>query len=144
MTSRELVLRTLAFSNTTERVPRQLWSLPWAAERYPDMMQRMNRDFPADMVGAPVHQYEPSPVEKGDLYAVGLYTDPWGCEFENIQAGVIGEVKHPIVPAEDEDWSDLSRMRSIGFARRAIGLLPAAAVRVRSSRCSLFAAVRTC
>ena len=30
MTSKELVLRTLEFENTSGRVPRDLWVLPWA------------------------------------------------------------------------------------------------------------------
>jgi len=42
--------------------------------------------------------YLPSARAAGDPYATGTYTDEWGCVFENIQAGVIGEVKHPIVP----------------------------------------------
>ena len=40
MTSKERVLSTLNFTNTQERIPRQLWSLPWANEHCPDMMER--------------------------------------------------------------------------------------------------------
>ena len=42
MTSRELVLSTLEFRNTEGRVPRQLWTLPWAANRYPEIIEKMN------------------------------------------------------------------------------------------------------
>lgn len=51
MTCRELVLSTLEFRNTEGRVPRQLWTLPWATERYPEMIQKMNCDFGWDMSG---------------------------------------------------------------------------------------------
>jgi len=30
--------------------PRDLWLLPWAAERYPDTVEQINRDFPSDFV----------------------------------------------------------------------------------------------
>ena len=48
MTSRELVHKTLAFKNH-ERVPRQLWSLPWAGIHYPQELAAIERDFPADI-----------------------------------------------------------------------------------------------
>lgn len=46
MTSKELVLRTLEFRNTDGRVPRDLWTLPWATDRYPEMMRKLRADFP--------------------------------------------------------------------------------------------------
>ena len=42
------------------------------------------------------------------MFAIGEYVDEWGCTFVNIQEGVIGEVKQPIV----EDWAaDRGRIR---------------------------------
>ena len=41
------------------------------------------------------------------MFAAGVYVDEWGCEFENCQEGVIGEVKRPMV----QDWSDLEKVR---------------------------------
>jgi uroporphyrinogen-III decarboxylase len=107
MTSRELVLRTLEFRNTDGRVPRDLWTLPWATERHPEMMQKLNRDFPMDFAG-PQTVYAQKTIEQGDSCAVGEYVDAWGCKFLNIQAGVIGEVKQPQVT--DDDWLDADKV----------------------------------
>lgn len=107
MTSKELVLRTLEFRNTDGRVPRQLWTLPWATERYGERIRQMERDFPWDFSGPDVH-YSQKTIEQGDSCAVGEYIDAWGCKFMNIQAGVIGEVKEPLV--QDDDWLDADRV----------------------------------
>ncbi len=107
MTSKERVLATLEFRNTTDRAPRQLWSLPWAQDHCPDMMKKLADDFVWDFDGPEVKLKE-YPKTKGDPYAVGEYVDEWGCVFTNIHKGVIGEVKHPIV--EEDDWSDAGRI----------------------------------
>ncbi len=109
MTSRELVRATLEFRNTDDRAPRQLWCLPWARDKYGREVNQVNTDFPDDIVSAP-HLLKTQCQTKGDPYAKGEYIDEWGCVFENIHPGVIGEVKHPIVAEEDEDWEDLSRI----------------------------------
>ena len=103
MTSKELVLSTLEFRNTEGRVPRQLWSLPWANINCPDMMDKLAKDFTWDFDG-PETTYEKLPITKGDAYEVGEYVDEWGCVFTNIHRGIIGEVKHPLVT--EDDWSD--------------------------------------
>ncbi len=103
MTSKELVLRTLEFRNTDGRVPRQLWSLPWASIHYPDMMDKLARDFEWDFSG-PQTTYAQLPITSGDPCEPGEYIDEWGCIFTNIHRGIIGEVKHPIV--REDDWSD--------------------------------------
>lgn len=110
MTSRELVLKTLEFENRSDRAPRQLWTLPWATERFPRETAKILSDYPEDITGAPMLLAKKSPVARGDAYAVGAYVDDWGAEFENIHPGVIGEVKHPAIASEDEDWADLSRV----------------------------------
>lgn len=51
MTSKELVLRTLEFRNTEGRAPRQLWTLPWATEHYPDTMKQLEQEFVWDFDG---------------------------------------------------------------------------------------------
>ena len=103
MTSKELVKRTLEFRNTDGRVPRDLWTLPWATERYPDTMRRLNEDFGWDFTCVqPV--YAQKEISTGDPYAVGESTDSWGCRFTNINPGAIGEVKTPLV--RTDDWSD--------------------------------------
>lgn len=104
MTSRELIKATLEFRNTSERVPRQQWTLPWAVYNYGDDVAQIEKDFPPDIVTCPpILEKLPAPF-KGDPTAVGQFTDEWGCTFENVQRGVIGEVKVPLV--KEEDWSD--------------------------------------
>ena len=49
-----------------------------------------------------------TPLTKGDPYAIGEYTDEWGCLFTNIHGGIIGEVKQPLV--QEDDWSDAGRV----------------------------------
>lgn len=104
MTSKECVLSTLNFTNTQERIPRQLWSLPWANEHCPEMIAQLTQDFEWDFDG-PDTILKERPSTKGDPYAVGEYVDEWGCIFTNIHRGVIGEVKQPIV--KDDDWNDV-------------------------------------
>ncbi len=108
MTSRELVHATLEFRNTDGRVPRDLWTLPWAQQNFPVELEKIITDFPSDFGGPVVTLSEVSPVESGDPYAIGQYTDPWGCQFTNIHGGIIGEVKNPIVT--DDDWEDADKV----------------------------------
>ena len=77
MTSRELVKATLHFENKTGRVPRQMWSLPWAQERAGSMVKKINQDFPADIYnklwadGGCIAQYEFGPGGNPDnVYTV--------------------------------------------------------------------------
>lgn len=103
MTSKELVIRTLEFRNTDGRVPRDLWTLPWATDRYPDTMARLNREYPGDFLTAQAELKQPL-ISSGDPYAIGESIDEWGCRFKNINPGAIGEVKSPLV--QDDDWAD--------------------------------------
>jgi uroporphyrinogen-III decarboxylase len=109
VTSRELVLKTLEFENKDSRAPRQLWTLPWAGQHYPEELKAIEADYPSDFGGPPVKLREQS-AGHGDPYVVGEYVDDWGCRFVNLQKGVHGQVKDPIVSGEDEDWEDLSRV----------------------------------
>jgi hypothetical protein len=105
MTSRELVRRTLEFA-APARVPRHLWLLSWATDHYPDQVRAIQAQFPDDIITAPGFYRKP-PQTSGDQYAVGTYIDEWGCMFENLHPGVIGEVKQPLLP----DWQDVDRVR---------------------------------
>ena len=94
-TSRELVTRCLRNADP-ERIPRDLWTLPWAETRYPRELEELRKRFPNDIGYAPdVHR--PAPRATGDRYAVGTATDEWGCEFTGVQEGVVGEVKTPLI-----------------------------------------------
>lgn len=108
MTSRERVYAALE-NKSPDRAPRDLWTLPWAASHYPKELKKIQEDFPSDFGGAGA-VYEEKGIEQGDAYAKGVYIDPWGCEFENIQPGVIGEVKNPLIPTEDEEWAGADKI----------------------------------
>jgi len=107
MTSRELVYKTLAFRNTADRVPRQLWTLPWAELYCKDELAAIQREYPDDIVTAPAVFAVP-PISQGSPYQPGAYIDEWGCRFENIQTGLIGEVKAPLLAPRDDAWEDPS------------------------------------
>ncbi|MGD2152382.1 MAG: cobalamin-dependent protein [Gemmatimonadales bacterium] len=105
LTSRELVKGALDFQ-APARLPRQLWVLPWAAKRYPEELGRIERDFPPDITTIPVFCSEPVPGG-GNAHTVGTFVDAWGCTFLNLQEGIIGQVKQPLVT----DWSDTEHVR---------------------------------
>jgi hypothetical protein len=106
MDSCELVRRTLAF-DSPERIPRQCWILPWAEEKYPDMVERLHKEFPDDIVDAPAVYKKPLGI-KGDRYSPGIYVDEWGCTFDNLQSGTIGIVREPLI----KDWKDLDNFKT--------------------------------
>lgn len=103
-TSRERVRRTLTFGNP-DRTPRHIWFLPWAKINYPETVRALGERFPSDFA-APDYLYSPSPRVKGDPYVIGYYTDRWGCVFKNVQAGIYGQVKKPILP-DIADWQSI-------------------------------------
>jgi len=94
-TPRELVTQALRLEHPS-RLPRQTWLLPIAQRAYPDEIKALQERWPDDIAGVP-SPYRPSPRAEGDAYAVGTCIDEWGCEFHSIQAGVIGEVKQPMI-----------------------------------------------
>ena len=107
MTPRELVYKTLEFENKTERAPRQMWLLPWAEWNHGDMVGKIHRDFPDDIVNAPCTLKEKT-IEEGDPYRNGVSKDAWGCMITNIHEGVIGEVLNPLV--EGDEWEDADKI----------------------------------
>ena len=112
MRSRELVKRTLEFTNTDNHVPRDLWTLPWAYNNCGKELESILSDYPPDIVQVPdSHKlYADKPIVLGDAYEEGEFTDEWGVVIKNIQRGLIGEVKAPIIDPRDEDWDDISRV----------------------------------
>jgi uroporphyrinogen decarboxylase len=108
MTSRELMIRTLRFQ-ATPRPARDLWVLPWAERHCASELAAIRRDFPSDVAyPTEVIALPPCNGQRGHPHTVGSYVDEWGCEFVNLQDGVIGEVKHPVV----EDYGrDLDKVR---------------------------------
>ena len=105
-TARELVLQALEFRDPV-RVPRDMWILPIAPMHQPDAVESLLREFPPDLGAVSGHE-RPSPLVRGDPHEFGVSTDAWGCAFVNIQRGVHGEVKDPLV----RDWAaDRDRIR---------------------------------
>ncbi len=105
MTSRELVQRTLAFDSPL-RIPRQAWILPWAEDRYPDVIARLHQEFPDDILNAP-EIYWRQPKRQGEKYSPGIFVDEWGCIFSNTQKGAMGIVHKPRIAR----WEDLDGFR---------------------------------
>jgi len=103
MNSRRLVQKTLMFDKP-ERIPRHKGILPWAEKNYPDVVERLHKAFPDDIVPAPAIYAEPLGTQ-GDRYKKGTYVDEWGCLFSNPMDGVIGIVQSPLVA----DWTDLDK-----------------------------------
>ncbi len=105
MTSRERVQRALACDHP-DRVPRQLWVLPIARlEHGLPAVEALVQRYPDDMQSLPGSAV--AKLTEGDAFAVGTFRDEWGCVFENIQAGLIGEVRHPLV----DEWSKLDLVK---------------------------------
>jgi len=105
MTSKELVINTINFTNKN-RVPRQLWDLQWASNKFPEELKQINTNFPDDLIYSPEF-YKEKPILFGDRHKKGIFKDAWGCEFFNLQDGIIGEVKTPLL----KDWSDITNIR---------------------------------
>ena len=103
-TPREIVHSCLNFQHP-ERLPRDLWTLPWAVDQFPEAVAEMERRFPNDFTSAP-GVYRPSSRAEGDPYEAGRYVDDWGCVFTSIQGGVIGEIREPII-ADIAAWESV-------------------------------------
>ncbi|MEW5817149.1 MAG: uroporphyrinogen decarboxylase family protein [Spirochaetota bacterium] len=103
--SRSLVYDSLEF-NLKGRIPRQLWLLPWAEYHYPEQVRQIRKCFPDDIV-IPSPAYGEKPHIEGNPHRSGTYLDEWGCEFVNIQDGIIGEVKYPLL----KRWEDVKDLR---------------------------------
>ena len=101
MTSRERVIKCLNFE-TPDRMPREIWCLPYAVKKYPEIIKEISGKYPSDFGGAG-NVYRKSPRAAGDAYQIGDSVDEWGCRFTNLQYGIIGEVKDPLVD-ELENW----------------------------------------
>jgi uroporphyrinogen decarboxylase len=105
MTSRERVTAALTFG-TPDRVPRDLWVLPYVSLFRKQELDSLLERFPLDF-GKP----ELSPgSDDQDLqkYAQpGSYTDEWGSVWHLAEPGIVGEVKQPVLA----DWSRLASYR---------------------------------
>ena len=102
LTSRERVIRTLRFEGV-DRPARDIWLLPAAFFGREKELQAILDQYPSD--------FGPSgykdPADESPLYTPGEWTDYWGSGWVNIQAGMIGEMKHPAI----DDWSRLAHWK---------------------------------
>ena len=106
MTSRERVRRALRFERP-DRVARDLWVLDGAMVHHKAAVEALRERFPGDIAHPPIHQPRLA-HQVGHPTEVGTYVDEWGCRFENIQRGVVGEVKEPLVG----EWSELGKVKA--------------------------------
>jgi uroporphyrinogen decarboxylase len=95
MTSRERVRRTLRFEKP-DRAPRDLWALPGVVNFRKGEYEALGARFPSDFGGSGA-KYGPSDRARGDCLKVGDYVDDWGVVWTNAQAGIVGEIKRPIL-----------------------------------------------
>ena len=98
MTSRERVTRTLTFDNP-DRIPRDIWGLPYSQTFRKDDMDLVCQRFPMDFVSAPGNA-PTSTRTKGEPFTIGTYVDEWGCAFTVAEEGVVGEVVNPSLTTE--------------------------------------------
>lgn len=117
MTSKERVIRALTHQKV-DRLPRDPWALPGISMFRQDELAAFQRDFPSDFTGPDAHYNTGNSTKaKGTIAQAGGYTDVWGCEWSVKQAGIIGEVKHPIfengyddLKSYDAPWEILKGM----------------------------------
>jgi hypothetical protein len=121
ITGRERVKAALTF-NHPDRVPRDLWALPYISLFRQNELEQFLSEFSLDMGGI---QLSPG-SSSGDYERygqAGAYTDEWGSVWHLAEAGVVGEVKIPVL----EDWGkldhfqppwELVRGRDFSFANR--------------------------
>ena len=102
LTSRERVIRTLRFEGV-DRPARDVWTLPAAFFGREAELQALLDQYPSDFGDSGYRD----PVDESPIYQPGAWTDAWGSTWVNIQAGMIGEVKHPAI----DDWAVLDRWK---------------------------------
>ncbi len=107
MTSRERVRRCLEFEGP-DRVPRDLWLLPIACREHgQDAVEEFQRRWSSDFGRPGIVNRKLAALAEGAPYIAGTYRDEWGCVFENVQDGIMGLVREPIL----DDWSKLTDLR---------------------------------
>jgi hypothetical protein len=101
MTARERVKATLQF-NEPDRVPRDVWSLPYVNLFQQKELDRLKSRYPMDISSS-----QPSPGWDDKVVqataTAGSYGDDWGSVWQVGEPGVVGEVKKPAI----QDWSAL-------------------------------------
>lgn len=121
MTGRERVKAALTHTQP-DRVPRDLWALPYVSLFCKEELDEVLRRFPLD-ISRPELSPGSGDTEIEHLSRAGKYTDEWGSVWNVGEPGIIGEVKQPVMA----DWSalstyqppwDLIRKRDLSHANR--------------------------
>lgn len=97
MDGRERVLRTLEFRGP-DRIPRDVWVLPAARIAYGKQLEELGISEQTDLVSLTGAL---DPAATPGYFEEGVFVDPWGCTWNNIQAGLMGEVKKPVFEEYD-------------------------------------------
>jgi uroporphyrinogen decarboxylase len=101
VTGRERVRKALTFS-TPDRVPRDVWALPYVSLFRKAELDDLVRHFPMDIGASQLSPGWSDKVVRASAHT-GKYTDDWGSVWRVGEPGVIGEVEHPAL-------ADLSRL----------------------------------
>jgi uroporphyrinogen decarboxylase len=106
MTGRELFTGALLHQEI-DRLPRDLWMVPYIYQYRQKELDRFRELFPVDLTYPSGMHYGKSHYVKGEAYRKGSYTDEFGTIWEELEDGVTGEVKKPII----QSMNDLDRYR---------------------------------
>ncbi len=102
MTSRERVKAALTFTGP-DRPPRDMWVVSHISLFRNDELEAVREAFPMDICTPRISTEALGDAEQQQAQA-GSYVDEWGVTWETGEAGVVGEVKHPILA----DWAGLA------------------------------------
>jgi uroporphyrinogen decarboxylase len=94
MTGRQRIQAALT-GQTPDRIPRVYSPIPGFLNEHPGVMERLEQQYPQDV--GDCGWRPPEGATRGDPYAVGTYYDEWGCPFENVHPGIVGQVKEPLI-----------------------------------------------
>ncbi|MCL1796657.1 MAG: methyltransferase [Clostridia bacterium] len=96
MTGRQRVIKALDHE-PVDRLPRDVWTVPYIDMFRSGDLRRVLDMYPSDISTPGGFRYGSSRLAKGVPCRVGRYTDEFGCGWEVLEDGVIGEVKDPII-----------------------------------------------
>ena len=95
MTSRERMRRALEHEEV-DRLPRDLWYVPYIPMFRNDELERFRSLYPLDFAGTAI-SFGKSHYAKGESCRKGSYTDDFGSIWEVLEDGIAGEVKEPVI-----------------------------------------------
>ena len=102
MTGRERVKAALEF-RTPDRVPRDLWALPYIGLFRKAELEAVLARYPRDFA-SPELSPGTGDNDTAKLAQAGTYVDDWGSVWHLAEPGIVGEVKGPAL----DDWSKLA------------------------------------